>query len=59
MIKVKTLTGKQIEIDIEGKDTIEHIKERCVPGGAGEGGLGTLAAAPALAVPCGRGLRAA
>ena len=28
LIKVKTLTGKEIEIDIEAKDTIEHIKER-------------------------------
>ena len=26
LIKVKTLTGKEIEIDIEAKDTIEHIK---------------------------------
>ena len=28
MIKVKTLTGKEIEIDIEPMDTIERIKER-------------------------------
>uniref|UniRef100_A0A7I4B3Q4 Ubiquitin-like domain-containing protein n=1 Tax=Physcomitrium patens TaxID=3218 RepID=A0A7I4B3Q4_PHYPA len=28
MIKVKTLTGKEIEIDIEPYDTIERIKER-------------------------------
>merc|ERR1711874_513760 len=28
MIKVKTLTGKEIEIDIELSDTIERIKER-------------------------------
>ena len=28
LIKVKTLTGKEIEIDIEAKDTIEHIKVR-------------------------------
>ncbi|KAJ9525516.1 hypothetical protein QJQ45_003112 [Haematococcus lacustris] len=28
MIKVKTLTGKEIEIDIEITDTIERIKER-------------------------------
>ena len=28
MIKVKTLTGKEIEIDIEPADTIERIKER-------------------------------
>ena len=28
MIKVKTLTGKEIEIDIEPLDTIERIKER-------------------------------
>ena len=28
MIKVKTLTGKEIEIDIELTDTIERIKER-------------------------------
>ncbi|CAI5981304.1 unnamed protein product [Closterium sp. NIES-64] len=28
MIKVKTLTGKEIEIDIEPTDTIERIKER-------------------------------
>ncbi len=28
MIKVKTLTGKEIEIDIEPGDTIERIKER-------------------------------
>ena len=28
MIKVKTLTGKDIEIDIEPGDTIERIKER-------------------------------
>ena len=27
-IKVKTLTGKEIEIDIEGDDTIARIKER-------------------------------
>ena len=27
-IKVKTLTGKEIEIDIEPTDTIERIKER-------------------------------
>jgi hypothetical protein len=27
-IKVKTLTGKEIEIDIEPSDTIERIKER-------------------------------
>jgi ubiquitin-like protein Nedd8 len=28
MVKVKTLTGKEIEIDIEQEDTIERIKER-------------------------------
>ena len=28
MIKVKTLTGKEIEIDIEPTDTIDSIKER-------------------------------
>lgn len=28
MIKVKTLTGKEIEIDIEPNDSIERIKER-------------------------------
>lgn len=28
MIKVKTLTGKEIEIDIEPSDTIERVKER-------------------------------
>lgn len=28
MIKVKTLTGKEIEIDIEPSDTVERIKER-------------------------------
>ena len=28
MIKVKTLTGTEIEIDIEPTDTIERIKER-------------------------------
>lgn len=28
MIKVKTLTGKEIEIDIEPTDTIARIKER-------------------------------
>jgi hypothetical protein len=28
MIKVKSLTGKEIEIDIEPSDTIERIKER-------------------------------
>lgn len=28
MIKVKTLTGKEIEIDIEPGDTIERVKER-------------------------------
>ena len=28
MIKVKTLTGKEIEIDIESDDTIARIKER-------------------------------
>ncbi|XP_010460963.1 PREDICTED: ubiquitin-NEDD8-like protein RUB2 [Camelina sativa] len=28
MIKVKTLTGKEIEIDIEPTDTIDRIKER-------------------------------
>ena len=27
-IKVKTLTGKEIEIDIEPTDSIERIKER-------------------------------
>ena len=27
-IKVKTLTGKEIEIDIESDDTISRIKER-------------------------------
>jgi ubiquitin-like protein Nedd8 len=27
MIKVKTLTGKEIEIDIEPTDTIDRIKE--------------------------------
>jgi len=28
MIKVKTLTGKEFEIDIEPTDTIERVKER-------------------------------
>ena len=28
MIKVRTLTGKEIEIDIEPTDSIERIKER-------------------------------
>ena len=28
MIKVKTLTGKEIEIDIELTDNVERIKER-------------------------------
>lgn len=28
MIKVKTLTGKEIEIDIDPTDTIYRIKER-------------------------------
>merc|ERR1711991_571499 len=28
LIKVKTLTGKEIEIDIEPEDRIERIKER-------------------------------
>ncbi|KAK3134227.1 hypothetical protein QOZ80_6AG0546590 [Eleusine coracana subsp. coracana] len=28
MIKVRTLTGKEIEIDIEPTDTIDRIKER-------------------------------
>ncbi|KAL9236138.1 hypothetical protein vseg_010843 [Gypsophila vaccaria] len=28
MIKVKTLTGKEIEIDIEPNDTIDRVKER-------------------------------
>lgn len=28
MIKVKTLVGKEIEIDVEPTDTIERIKER-------------------------------
>ena len=28
MIKVKTLTGKEIEIDIEPTDTIDRVKER-------------------------------
>ena len=28
MIKVKTLTGKEIEIDIEPSDSIERFKER-------------------------------
>lgn len=28
MIKVKTLTGKEIEVDIDGSDRIERIKER-------------------------------
>jgi ubiquitin-like protein Nedd8 len=28
MIKVKTLTGKEIEIDIEPTNTIDRIKER-------------------------------
>ena len=28
MIKIKTLTGKEIEIDIEPTDTIDRIKER-------------------------------
>lgn len=28
MIKIKTLTGKEIEIDIEPSDTIERLKER-------------------------------
>ena len=28
LIKVKTLTGKEIEIDIEPNDKVERIKER-------------------------------
>lgn len=28
LIKVKTLTGKEIEIDIEPTDKVERIKER-------------------------------
>lgn len=28
MIKVKTLTGKEVEIDIEPSDTVLRIKER-------------------------------
>ena len=28
LIKVKTLTGKEIEIDIEPNDKVESIKER-------------------------------
>eukprot|EP00045_Choanoeca_perplexa_P020787 m.5053 g.5053 ORF g.5053 m.5053 type:complete len:78 (+) comp7380_c0_seq1:63-296(+) len=28
LIKVKTLTGKEIEIDVEADDTIRRIKER-------------------------------
>mmetsp|Transcript_29579 Transcript_29579/g.49738 ORF Transcript_29579/g.49738 Transcript_29579/m.49738 type:complete len:153 (-) Transcript_29579:347-805(-) len=28
MVKVKTLTGKEIEIDVDPTDTIERIKER-------------------------------
>jgi len=28
MIKVKTLTGKEIEVDIDPTDKIERIKER-------------------------------
>ena len=28
LIKVKTLTGKEIEIDIEPSDKVERIKER-------------------------------
>ncbi|CAF1600340.1 unnamed protein product [Rotaria magnacalcarata] len=28
MIKVKTLTGREIEVDIDGTDKIERIKER-------------------------------
>ena len=28
LIKVKTLTGKEIEIDIEPTDRVERIKER-------------------------------
>eukprot|EP00053_Salpingoeca_punica_P001589 m.34146 g.34146 ORF g.34146 m.34146 type:complete len:83 (-) comp11107_c0_seq1:207-455(-) len=28
LIKVKTLTGKEIEIDIESSDTVRRIKER-------------------------------
>jgi len=28
MVKVKTLTGKEIEVDIELTDTVERIKER-------------------------------
>ncbi|KAF9780044.1 ubiquitin [Thelephora terrestris] len=28
IIKVKTLTGKEIELDIEPKDTIEDIKKK-------------------------------
>eukprot|EP00041_Stephanoeca_diplocostata_P039764 m.1637731 g.1637731 ORF g.1637731 m.1637731 type:complete len:79 (-) comp26123_c0_seq1:104-340(-) len=28
LIKVKTLTGKEIEIDIEPSDTVRRIKER-------------------------------
>ena len=29
LIKVKTLTGKEIEIDIEPTDKVERIKGRC------------------------------
>ena len=28
MIKVKTLTGKEIEIDVEPTDTIRRVKDR-------------------------------
>jgi hypothetical protein len=28
MIKVKTLTGKEVEVDIEPSDTVARIKER-------------------------------
>ncbi|XXG65854.1 hypothetical protein AAC387_Pa05g3458 [Persea americana] len=28
MIKVKTLTGKEIEIDVEATDTIRRVKDR-------------------------------
>jgi ubiquitin-like protein Nedd8 len=28
LIKVKTLTGKEVEIDIEPNDTVARIKER-------------------------------
>ncbi|EFP00778.1 hypothetical protein CRE_21200 [Caenorhabditis remanei] len=28
LVKVKTLTGKEIELDIEGNDRVERIKEK-------------------------------